>query len=83
MDLRLLGYVIAIAEEGSISGAARRLRLTQPTLSRQLRELERRLGVELFTRAGREVGGVDDNAAEADAHAGDAFPFTLRALRGS
>lgn len=53
MDLRLLGYVIAIAEEGSISGAARRLQLTQPTLSRQLRELERRLGVELFARAGR------------------------------
>lgn len=53
MDLRLLGYVVAIAEEGSISGAARRLRLTQPTLSRQLRDLERRLGVELFTRAGR------------------------------
>lgn len=32
MDLRLLGYVVAIAEEGSISGAARRLLLTQPTL---------------------------------------------------
>jgi DNA-binding transcriptional LysR family regulator len=53
MDLRLLGYMVAIAEEGSISAAARRLHLTQPTLSRQLRELERRLGVELFTRAGR------------------------------
>ncbi|MES9536583.1 LysR substrate-binding domain-containing protein [Actinomadura sp. NPDC000600] len=53
MDLRLLGYVVAIAEEGSISGAARRLRLTQPNLSRQLRELERRLGAELFVRAGR------------------------------
>ncbi|WP_084965865.1 LysR family transcriptional regulator [Thermoactinospora rubra] len=55
MDLRLLGYVIAIAEEGSISGAARRLHLTQPTLSRQLRELERRLGADLFTRAGRSL----------------------------
>ncbi|MGI5270501.1 LysR family transcriptional regulator [Nonomuraea sp. CA-218870] len=53
MDLRFLSYMVAIAEEGSISGAARRLQLTQPTLSRQLRELERRLGVELFTRAGR------------------------------
>ncbi|MEU4511162.1 LysR family transcriptional regulator [Nonomuraea wenchangensis] len=53
MELRLLGYVVAIAEEGSISGAARRLRLTQPTLSRQLGELERRLGAELFARAGR------------------------------
>jgi DNA-binding transcriptional LysR family regulator len=63
MDLRLLGYVVAIAEEGSISGAARRLRLTQPTLSRQLRELERRWGVELFTRAGR--GLVPTAAGEA------------------
>ncbi|MEU1203812.1 LysR family transcriptional regulator [Nocardia sp. NPDC005825] len=41
MDLRLLGYVVAIAEVGSISAAARNLNLTQPTLSRQLRELER------------------------------------------
>ncbi|MEV7010858.1 LysR family transcriptional regulator [Streptosporangium sp. NPDC051022] len=63
MDLRLLGYVVAIAEEGSISGAARRLRLTQPTLSRQLRELERRLGAELFARAGR--GLVPTAAGEA------------------
>lgn len=60
MDLRLLGYVVAIAEEGSISGAARRLHLTQPTLSRQLRELERRLGAELFERQGR---GITPTAA--------------------
>ncbi|MFC4947787.1 LysR family transcriptional regulator [Pseudonocardia sp. GCM10023141] len=53
MELRLLSYVVAIAEEGSISGAARRLHLTQPTLSRQLRELERELGTALFTREGR------------------------------
>ncbi|WP_218001965.1 helix-turn-helix domain-containing protein [Microtetraspora malaysiensis] len=45
--------MIAIAEEKSIRGAARRLHLTQPTLSRQLRELERRLGVDLFARSGR------------------------------
>ncbi|GAA4508029.1 hypothetical protein GCM10023191_067300 [Actinoallomurus oryzae] len=63
MDLRLLGYVVAIAEEGSISGAARRLRLTQPTLSRQLRDLERRLGAELFVRAGR--GLIPTAAGEA------------------
>jgi DNA-binding transcriptional LysR family regulator len=45
--------VVAIAEEGSISAAARRLKITQPTLSRQLKELERSLGAELFTREGR------------------------------
>ncbi|MFF8902096.1 LysR family transcriptional regulator [Streptomyces lydicus] len=53
MELRLLGYAVAIAEEGSISGAARRLHLTQPTLSRQLREMERELGTKLFVREGR------------------------------
>ncbi|WP_329394190.1 LysR family transcriptional regulator [Streptomyces lydicus] len=53
MELRLLGYAVAIAEEGSISGAARRLHLTQPTLSRQLRDMERELGTKLFVREGR------------------------------
>ncbi|MFC5182732.1 LysR family transcriptional regulator [Actinomadura harenae] len=53
MEIRLLGYVVAIAEEGSISAAARRLHLTQPTLSRQLRELERDFGTRLFEREGR------------------------------
>lgn len=55
VDLRLLGYVVAIAEEGSVSGGARRLGLTQPTLSRQLRDLERRLGTGLFERDGRRL----------------------------
>lgn len=62
MELRLLGYVVAIAEEGTVSGAARRLHVTQPTLSRQLRELERRLGVALFEREGR---GLTPTAAGA------------------
>ncbi|NUW45301.1 LysR family transcriptional regulator [Nonomuraea rhodomycinica] len=53
MELRLLTYVVTIAEEGSVSGAARRLHLTQPTLSRQLRELERQVGGALFDRTGR------------------------------
>ncbi|MEV4259484.1 LysR family transcriptional regulator, partial [Spirillospora sp. NPDC049652] len=53
MEIRLLGYVVAIAEEGSVSAAARRLHLTQPTLSRQLRDLERELGTRLFEREGR------------------------------
>lgn len=53
MELRLLTYVVTIAEEGSISAAARRLHLTQPTLSRQLRELERQVGTALFARTGR------------------------------
>jgi DNA-binding transcriptional LysR family regulator len=53
MELRPLSYAVVIAEEGGISAAARRLHLTQPTLSRQLRELERQVGAALFVRTGR------------------------------
>jgi DNA-binding transcriptional LysR family regulator len=42
---------LAVAEEGSVSGAARRLRLSQPTLSRQLAGLEQALGESLFRRS--------------------------------
>jgi len=46
-DLRL---VLAVAEEGAISRAAQRLRLSHPTLSRRLRQTEQRLGTRLFER---------------------------------
>ncbi len=62
-DLRLLSYLVAIAEEGSVSGAARRLNLSQPTVSRQLRELEQRLGVDLFVRSGRGLTPTTAGAA--------------------
>ncbi len=42
---------LAVAEEGSVSGAARRLRLSQPTLSRRLAALERAVGASLFRRS--------------------------------
>ncbi|MEV4893117.1 LysR family transcriptional regulator, partial [Nonomuraea sp. NPDC055795] len=63
MDVRVMSYLVVIAEEGSISGAARRLRLTQPTLSRQLRDLERRLDAELFVRTGRGLAPTAAGAA--------------------
>lgn len=52
IELRLLRYFVATSEAGSANRAAEQLHLTQPTLSRQLRQLERLLGVALFERAG-------------------------------
>ena len=50
MEIRVLRYFLTVAREGSITGAANSLHLTQPTLSRQLQELEKELGQKLFVR---------------------------------
>jgi DNA-binding transcriptional LysR family regulator len=50
MELRTLRYFLAVCEEENLSRAAARLFLTEPTLSRQLRDLERELGAPLFVR---------------------------------
>lgn len=50
MEARVLRYFLAIVEEGSISRAARAVKVTQPSLSRQIRRLEAELGIELFAR---------------------------------
>lgn len=50
MEIRVLRYFLAIAREGSITNAASLLHLTQPTLSRQIKDLEEELGQKLFTR---------------------------------
>ena len=55
MEIRLLKYFYTIAEEGTISQAAEVLHITQPTLSRQLKELEDELGTALFTRDNRKM----------------------------
>lgn len=60
MELRVLRYFLAVAREESISGAAQFLHLTQPTLSRQLIELEEELGKQLFVRGSRRVTLTED-----------------------
>jgi len=55
MELRLLRYFLTVAREETISGAAEALHVTQPTLSRQMMELEEGLSVKLFTRGNRKI----------------------------
>lgn len=55
MDLRHLRYFVAVAEEGSISGAARLCGISQPSMSEQIRVLESELGEELIRRLSRGV----------------------------
>lgn len=55
MEIRVLRYFLLIAEEESISKASQILHITQPTLSRQIKELEEELGTELFIRKKRKM----------------------------
>ena len=55
METRVLRYFLAVAREGSITAAANSLHLTQPTLSRQIKELEEELGQTLLVRKSHRV----------------------------
>lgn len=60
MDIRVLEYFLMVAREENISKAAVLLHITQPTLSRQLMQLEGELGVKLFDRGGHRVALTEE-----------------------
>lgn len=60
MELRVLNYFLAVAREENFTRAARQLHLTQPTLSRQIADLEQELGVKLFVRSNHNIILTED-----------------------
>lgn len=72
-ELRHLRYLLAVAEHANFTRAAEELRIAQPTLSQQIRQLEKALGTRLLDRGGRAVRLTD---------AGEAYArYARRALR--
>ena len=60
MELRVLNYFLAVAREENFTKAAGQLHLTQPTLSRQIADLEQELGVKLFVRSNHNIILTED-----------------------
>ncbi len=88
MELKLLRAFLAVARRGSFTEAARELGKSQPTLSRQVRDLEASLGVPLFERLGKSVHLTEPGrhlAAEAARLLGDVerTQETVRAMGGA
>ncbi len=55
MDIRTMQYYLAVVREGTISAAAETLHVAQPSLSRQMKDLEEELGASLFARGNRKI----------------------------
>ncbi|MBC5647704.1 LysR family transcriptional regulator [Christensenella tenuis] len=60
MEIRVLKYFLAVAREENITRAAQLLHVTQPTLSRQIMQMEEELGVKLFTRSKHNIVLTED-----------------------
>ncbi len=60
MELRVLRYFLEVAREGSVTRAAERLHISQPTLSKQLKDLEGELGKKLLVRGSHDVKLTDE-----------------------
>ena len=60
MELRVLNYFLVAAREENFTRAAEQLHVTQPTLSRQIADLEQELGVKLFTRSDHNIILTED-----------------------
>ncbi|MFL5607345.1 MAG: LysR substrate-binding domain-containing protein [Gemmatimonadaceae bacterium] len=73
MNLKQLQYLVAVADEGGFRQGAARLRVAQPALSRQVQNLERELGLQLFDRNTRKVSPTP---------AGEAFLHGVRLVLG-
>ena len=63
MDIRTMQYYLAVVREGTISAAAQALHVAQPSLSRQMKELEEELGVTLFVRGNRKITLTEEGKA--------------------
>ncbi|MCK6445292.1 MAG: LysR substrate-binding domain-containing protein [Planctomycetes bacterium] len=63
IEIRHLRYFLAVAETANFTRAAERLGVSQPSVSQQLKELEKKLGTPLFARLGKEVRLTDAGAA--------------------
>jgi LysR family transcriptional regulator, benzoate and cis,cis-muconate-responsive activator of ben and cat genes len=87
MELRHLRYFVAVAEEENVTRAAARLHVSQPPLSRQIRDLEAELGLDLFDRTPKsvrltEAGKVFYREAQAVLQRADEAVAAVKAVAG-